>query len=202
MPRVSGEDRERAILQTAEQLLSERSLHEISVDDLARGAGISRPTFYFYFASKEAVLLTLMDRLVEEARSGVALALLASDPPRVLRQGLAAIHKTFTEHRAVTLAAADARATSAEVRELWARVMEAFVQETTAAIEAERARGAAPPGVPARDLAIALNWMNERVFHAAFEEHGPAIGEETILDTLVEVWLRSIYGTTEPTPIG
>src|SRR5947209_215272 len=66
-PRVSGDERERAILQTAERLLGERPLRDISVDDLARGAGISRPTFYFYFASKEAVLLALMDGLVEEA---------------------------------------------------------------------------------------------------------------------------------------
>jgi TetR/AcrR family transcriptional regulator, ethionamide resistance regulator len=200
-PRVSGADRERAILQTAERLLSERSLHEISVDDLARGAGISRPTFYFYFASKEAVLLTLLDGLVEEARQGVALAMLASDPPRVLRQGLQAIHETFLDHRSVTLAVVAARAGSVEVRELWARVMETFVQETSAAIESERARGAAPPGVPARDLAIALNWMNERVLHASFEGDGPAIGQATILDTLVEVWLRSIYGTTTPVPL-
>jgi len=198
---VSGADRERAILQTAERLLSERSLHEISVDDLARGAGISRPTFYFYFASKEAVLLTLLDGLVEEARQGVALAMLASDPPRVLRQGLQAIHETFLDHRSVTLAVVAARAGSVEVRELWARVMETFVQETSAAIESERARGAAPPGVPARDLAIALNWMNERVLHASFEGDGPAIGQATILDTLVEVWLRSIYGTTTPVPL-
>jgi AcrR family transcriptional regulator len=200
-PRATGEDRERAILQTAERLLEERPLHEISVDDLARGAGISRPTFYFYFASKEAVLLTLMDRLVEEARSGVELELLSKDPAGVVRGALQAIHETFREHRAVTLAAADARAASAEVRELWARVMERFVQETTLAIEAERARGAAPPGVPARDLAIALNWMNERVFHAALEDESPAIGHETILDTLVEVWLRAIYATDAPRPL-
>src|SRR6476620_7621514 len=61
-PRVTGDERERAILETFERLLGERPLHEISVDDLARGAGISRPTFYFYFASKQAVLLTLVDR--------------------------------------------------------------------------------------------------------------------------------------------
>jgi TetR/AcrR family transcriptional regulator, ethionamide resistance regulator len=67
--RTTGDDREHAILATFEQLLAERSLHEISVDDLARGAGISRPTFYFYFSSKDAVLLTLLDRMVEEARA-------------------------------------------------------------------------------------------------------------------------------------
>ena len=42
-------------------------LAEISVDDLAKGAGISRPTFYFYFPSKDAVLLTLLDRVITEA---------------------------------------------------------------------------------------------------------------------------------------
>ncbi len=52
---------------TAERLLEERSLSEISVDDLAKGAGISRPTFYFYFPSKEAVLLTLVERVIAEA---------------------------------------------------------------------------------------------------------------------------------------
>ncbi|MCU1616028.1 MAG: regulatory protein TetR, partial [Frankiales bacterium] len=59
--RPSGEDREAAILATFERLLAERPLSAVSVDDLARGAGISRPTFYFYFPSKDAVLLTLLD---------------------------------------------------------------------------------------------------------------------------------------------
>lgn len=199
-PRVSGDDRERAILSTTEQLLEERALHEISIDDIARGAGISRPTFYFYFPSKEAVLLTLLDRMVEEARMGRGDALdrFAEDPPRWLRQGITAIYETFRSHRAVSLAAADARATSAEVRELWARVMEQFVEETSAAIEAERARGAAPDGVPARDLAVALNLMNERVLHATFAGHGPAVDEVNVIDALVAVWLSAIYGTTDP----
>src|SRR5918994_2822806 len=65
--RASGDDRERAILETAERLLEERQLTEISVDDLAKGAGISRPTFYFYFPSKDAVVLTIVDRLVADA---------------------------------------------------------------------------------------------------------------------------------------
>jgi TetR/AcrR family transcriptional regulator, ethionamide resistance regulator len=50
--RPSGDDRELAILTTAEQLLKNRPLADISVDDLAKGAGISRPTFCFYFKSK------------------------------------------------------------------------------------------------------------------------------------------------------
>lgn len=198
--RTTGDDREQAILETAERILEERPLHEISVDDLARGAGISRPTFYFYFPSKEAVLLTLLDRMVEEARAnrGEALERFPEDPPRWLRQGITAIYETFRSHRAVSLAAADARSTSAEVRELWARVMEVFVQETTAAIEAVRASGTVPADVPARDLAVALNLMNERVLHATFAGHDPAIAEKNVVDTLFAVWLAAIYGSSPP----
>jgi AcrR family transcriptional regulator len=192
--RPSGEDRERAILETFEALLERRPLHEISVDDLARGAGISRPTFYFYFASKEAVLLTLMDRLVEEARAGIELDRLPEAPREVMAAGVASLEQTLRAHRAVALAAADARASSPEVRELWARVIERFVQETTAAIECARERGAAPDGIPARDLAIALNWMNERVLFATLSGEEPAIAGDAALDTLVEVWMRAIYG--------
>ncbi len=45
--RATGDDRERAILETFERLLEQRPLHAIAIDDIARGAGISRPTFYF-----------------------------------------------------------------------------------------------------------------------------------------------------------
>jgi TetR/AcrR family transcriptional regulator, ethionamide resistance regulator len=194
--RNRGDDRERAILETAEQLLGERAFHEISVDDLARGAGISRPTFYFYFPSKEAVLLTLLDRMVEEARGrmGEALERFAEDPAHWLRAGITAIYETFSAHRAVTAAGADALATSVEARELWTGVMEGFVQATTAVIDAERARGAAPGGVPARALAIALNRMNERVLLTTFAGQGPAVEEADVLDVLVAAWLGAIYG--------
>src|SRR4051794_5308964 len=191
MRRARGDERERAILETAEELLRERPFHEVSVDDLARGAGISRPTFYFYFPSKDAVLLTLLDRMVEEARGqmGEALERFSEDPPRWLRAGITVIYETFSSHRAVTVAGADALATSPEARELWEGVMEGFVQQTTAMIEAERARGAAPPGVPARDLAIALNRMNERVLLSTFAGQAPAVDEPNVLDVLVAAWL-------------
>lgn len=194
--RVSGDERERAILATFERLLEERPLHEISIDDLARGAGISRPSFYFYFPSKEAVLLTLLDRIVAEARGdrGELLDRVGDAPEEVLRDTITAIYETFDSHRALTVAAAEAQATSPAVRELWSRVMERWVAESTAAIEAERARGAAPPGVPARDLATSLNLMNERVFLAGFAGYPPTVPDKGVIDALVAVWLGAIYG--------
>jgi AcrR family transcriptional regulator len=199
-PKVSGDDRERAILTTFERLLEESSWHEISIDEIARGAGISRSSFYFYFASKEAVLLSLFERMLTEAaeRRGAMAERVSKDPAAHIREGLSAFFDVFRAHRAVTLAGADARTSSAEVRAVWAQVMEAWVQETAADIEAERARGAAPEGVPARELAISLLLMNERVQYTALSGHSPAVDEDQVVDVLSAIWLNAIYGTASP----
>jgi TetR/AcrR family transcriptional regulator, ethionamide resistance regulator len=198
--RPSGDDRELAILATAERLLGDRPLSSISVDDLARGAGISRPTFYFYFRSKDAVLLALLDRVVAEAdrASADAFAAASGDRRQDWRAGITAYVETFRAHRGVALAGAEARVTNEEVRELWGRVFEQWVQNCAALIEAERARGAAPPGPPARDLAIALTSMNERTLLGTFSADGPAIAADDVIDVLLDVWLTAIYHT--PTP--
>lgn len=194
--RATGDDREAAILATFERLLEQRPLHEISIDDIARGAGISRPTFYFYFPSKDAVLLSLLDRMVQEARAGRedALRRISDDPVSGWRAPIQAFYETFRAHRAVTVAGADARVTNPEVREVWSRIMTVLIEETALAITAERDRGAAPAGLPARDLAVSLNWMNERVLHTTFAGHAPMIEEPRVVDTLLAIWLGAIYG--------
>lgn len=199
--RPTGDDRELAILTTAERLLEERTLRDISIDDLAKGAGISRPTFYFYFRSKDAVLLALLDRVVQEADAASTVVpdrQLAVDPPRYWRECIAAFYRTFREHRAVTLACAEARCTNEEVRALWASVMKAWTDRAATAIESERARGAAPPGLPASDLAIALSAMNERSMHALLAGDQPALAESELVTVLHTVWLNTIYQTTSP----
>jgi TetR/AcrR family transcriptional regulator, ethionamide resistance regulator len=199
--RTSGEDRERAILESAERLLEEKPLSEISVDDLAKGAGISRPTFYFYFPSRDAVVLTTIERMIPAITvtgREQTLALLLEDPRAGLKQILVEIYTTFKERKAVVLAAGELRANNEEAQGLWARIMESWVSDATAIIEGERARGAAPQGVPARDLAIALVQMNERVQHGALVSESPSLGEDRAIDVLVDIWLRAIYGVVDP----
>ncbi|NAZ86796.1 TetR family transcriptional regulator [Kineococcus sp. T90] len=189
------------MLETAERLLDERGYAAVSVDDLARGAGISRPTFYFYFSSKEEVLLALLDRVVAEARARRPRTAAAGEEPAALLRGvIAAVHGAFSAHRAVTVAAAQARATSPAVREVWSGVMEGFAAETAALVEAERARGAAPPGPPARDLAVLLNSMNERVLESCYAGTGPSVDAEHVVDLLLAVWLRAVYARPGPPP--
>jgi AcrR family transcriptional regulator len=193
--RPSGDDRELAILATAERLLEERPLAEISVDDLAKGAGLSRPTFYFYFKSKDAVLLTLFERVIVEADSALE-GMVASPPADIKtlwRTGINLFVETFGSHRAVSLAA-DAARTNKDIADLWSRFMQKWVDHIAVVIEAERSRGAAPVTLPAQDLSAALNLLNEKVMLTSFAHARPSVPDEQLLETLVHIWVTSIYG--------
>lgn len=196
--RPSGDDRELAILETAERLLMERPLAEISVDDLAKGAGISRPTFYFYYPSKDAVLLTLMDRVISQAYA--AREALMANPPKdrneFWRAGIGVYYSTFHTHQALAAPWVVAKYTNAETRGMWADFMQASIDHTTNVIEAVRARGDAPNTIPARELATSLNLLNESVMTASFAGYKPALSDDRVLDNLVHIWLNAIYGDT------
>lgn len=198
--RVSGDERQDAILVTAEGLLGGRAFDDISIEELARGAGISRPTFYFYFASKDEVLLALLDRVITEVehRVGGLPRDFESDPAGAWTRSIGMFVEVFVAHRGVGTAAIAARARNDEVRALWSKSMQSWVDFSSDVIQSEQARGAAPEGIDARDLAVSLNLMNERVITAVLNQESPAIAESRALDVLSTIWIRSIYGSVNP----
>jgi AcrR family transcriptional regulator len=198
--RVSGDERQEAILVTAEALLGERTFDDISIEELARGAGISRPTFYFYFSSKDEVLLALLDRVITEVehRVGDLPRDFKSDPAGAWTRSIGVFVEVFAAHRGVATAAIAARARNDEVRALWSKSMQSWADFSTDVIRSEQARGAAPEGIDAHDLAVGLNLMNERVITAALNQETPAIAESRALDVLSTIWIRSIYGSVNP----
>lgn len=193
--RPSGDEREHLILQTFESLLAEKQFHEISIDDLASGAGISRSSFYFYFESKEAVLLALMDTIVQQAdaTSDIAQAAIEQDPERFLRDALAAYVNIFGAHRGVVVACNQAAASSPEVRVLWNVVRGRWVKMAEDGIAAERQRAGLNATLPARELAVALLSMNEGVMYSAFAGEQPGIELDRVIDVLTNIWANAIY---------
>ena len=154
--RPSGDDREAAILRTLEDMLEQRPFAEISVDDLARGAGLSRPTFYFYFASKDAVLVRLFARAItasgaeqqQQTETG------SEHPQRAWHDGIYAFFDSLRPHRAVVLAGLAAMTTNSELRDLWATFMTGWIDYTAGLItkRAGARRGARhDPGPRSRD---------------------------------------------------
>ena len=138
--RVCGDQRERKILESTERLMQERPFHEISTDAIAAGAGITRPTFYFYFASKDAVLLALLDDLTRRVHDTQASAMkhLAANPRSAWRDTIGAFYTVLRGRRPLVLAGAAARRTNADVELLWTRLMNRWISDTAEAIEAER----------------------------------------------------------------
>ena len=80
--------------------------------------------------------------------------------------------------------------------DMWATAMQQWIENTARVIEVERALGAAPVSLPAIEMATALNLMNERVMIASFADERPAVPAERVVDTLVTIWISTIYGDT------
>jgi len=191
-----GDLTSQAILDTAERLLQTRALDDIAVDELASGAGISRSTFYFHFASREAVLHALsggiLDALYEAASSWLRRG---SEPPEdSIRRALGASLALWRKHGPVLRAAVRARDTDPLMREFWTGVARRFVEATASQIEIEREAGVAPAGPDARSLAAVLVAMNEQAFLSRSRSRRSAARDRELVDTLTCVWLRSVYG--------
>jgi TetR/AcrR family fatty acid metabolism transcriptional regulator len=56
------EERERLILEAAEELLAEKGYHEMSIDEIAARVGVSKGTVYLHFSSKEELVLAYLSR--------------------------------------------------------------------------------------------------------------------------------------------
>ena len=195
-----GDLKEQAILDTAVRLLDERSFDEITVDELARGAGISRPTFYFYFESKQAVLRVLVERLTEQAFADSEW-LVGDDPTpeEAIRAGIEMGAKLWHEHGAVLRAGVDTWGTVPELRVYWEAITDQFIGAAAEQIRNDRSSGLAPNGPPsAKALATALIRMSERCYYTASLGAEPTLTDKELITTLTTVFLRAIYGTDRP----
>jgi TetR/AcrR family transcriptional repressor of uid operon len=65
MPRIAPEarlERRQALLDAAWQCAARLRFQDLTVDDVCAAAGVSKGAFYGYFASKQALLLALLDQ--------------------------------------------------------------------------------------------------------------------------------------------
>ena len=102
--------------------------------------------------------------------------------------------ETFGSHKTLTRAGMTAKDTSPEIRELWSAFMQKWISFSALGIDAERDRGAAPRTLPARVGHRRSTLMNERTLSASFAAEQPSVPEANVLDTLVHIWITSIYG--------
>ena len=96
-PRMAPDQRREQLLDTALATALERGFHAVTIDGVARAAGVTRPVVYGLFADRSALLTALMDRSEQRALAQLAPALPAVpeagavvDPDALLVEGVIA----------------------------------------------------------------------------------------------------------------
>ena len=187
-----------------ERLLETVPVHQLSVEQILKEAGVSRRTFYVYFGSKFAVISRLAERVMGEIFDVIQPFLEAKeDEPRreALRRSLEAGWDVWIEHRLVLRAVNEHWHEVPELREAWLDVFERFSEAMGTEIEREREAGLALPGPDARQLASALLWSTAQCTYVAGLGVDRALTDErAIFETIAGIWERAIYGAPESRP--
>ncbi|MDP9102132.1 MAG: TetR/AcrR family transcriptional regulator [Actinomycetota bacterium] len=96
-PRMAPADRREQLLDAACTLALTSSFHQVTVDGVARAAGVTRPVVYSQFADRNELLLAMVDRAERRALDQLTRVLPAvpdpgasTNPDRLLVEGLTA----------------------------------------------------------------------------------------------------------------
>jgi len=98
--RVPRDLRRAQLAELAEELFAERGFAGVSMDELARRAGVTKPVIYEIFGSKEGLYRACVERTAADLAERVTAAVTTTDAPlEQLRAGVAAWFAFAAEHR-------------------------------------------------------------------------------------------------------
>ncbi len=128
--------REDTILEAAYELMAEGGRGDVSMEEVAAGAGVSKPTLYQHFGSKDELLVHVSVRLMRQSEEALA----ARTPgvsalehiQRALREGLTRRAGLWSSRVVIPRAAAEASAAYREQRRRVQARMSALVEEAKA----------------------------------------------------------------------
>ncbi|MRK02601.1 TetR family transcriptional regulator [Aeromicrobium sp. S22] len=184
-----GDTRELTILDTAERLIDERGFEAVTVEAIATGAGISRGSLYFYFGSKQEVLVALIARTLAAIPASPSHA---TDNPdvsvsTVVRAALLDTETSWREHGRIMQAAVEIGCTVPEAQQLWRETLESIAPHfSRLLIRAGIPDDPGPTGASA--LARSLTFMTERSYYWSYACSGTEKLRE-VTDTLERIWL-------------
>ncbi len=202
-PQSKGDRREQAILDGARELLRTQPVEQLTVDALARAAGISRSSFYFYFDSKQAVLRALLGGLANEAATQADQGWLSASGPRpdLLRAAMATSVQVWRRHGPLLCHAMLGDNVDPALGEFRSRLFDGYVGRAAARIRRDQAAGLIGDAPPApEDLAAMMFWVEVRALGTATRpgaKTGAAV-DAYLADSLTNVKLRLLYGAPGP----
>ena len=187
-----GDERELALLEVAESLLAEGRFKSATLQEIAAGAGISRPTFYFYFDSKQALLVGLVERTLDELTDEVKRALRPTeeDPRTAMRAVMRSVADLWWQHHGPLMAAAELAGSAPSIFERMQSVIESPMPDMARLLR--RIGGSLTrEGTSAERLAVRLAWMTERNFYVLGRAQPSHEQLYALADELAEVWIAA-----------
>ena len=190
--RLSADDRRRQLIGIGLSRLTEKPLHELSIDEVAAQAGISRGLLFHYFATKSDFYLAVV-----EAAGQRVLRNTAPDPHQSAHDQLQTMVRGFVEQieRRRTSYISFVRGAGGghvQVVEVYDRIREVMTQRVLAALSSD---GVAPTDAATRDVTrdVVHSWW-AYVEDRAIEWAGrPAGRRAPELDGLVAHCVASLH---------
>jgi AcrR family transcriptional regulator len=184
----------RVMRATEELLAGGASYPDLSVEQIATRAGISRTAFYFYFRDKRELLMRVTE--------GVAGELYAraeqwwsgdGDGAAELAEAIGSVVSIYRQHAPLLRAIVEAAAYDETTALAWRALVERFVTATQTRIEREQAAGTVDPALPAWEIAFGLCWMTERSAYQLLVQHGD-LDDGAVTKGLLAIWRGAVYG--------
>ena len=193
--RRSPERARAEILEAAEAALQELEFNELTVEILMERTGMTRSSFYHYFASLEDVAIALFGRIEAELAGAVDAWLTGEaieDPEAATVTHLTRMFEVWREHAILIRALEQAAGRNGVAYEQWrSRLVDRYIEMTARFIRKQVERGLSAARDPER-LASALILMNTAVATDQLSRPDPDSAEE-VGGTLAGVWNAAIY---------
>lgn len=180
-----------SVRQAALRLVEQTPYSDLTIDDVAREAGLSRSAFYFYFRDKHDLLMAVIEDVAEALyREAERWWQGEGEPEALVREALSGVAAVYARHAGLLRVATEVSTYDEEVRQFWRSVVERFIDATAQYLSREQNAGRMPPLDP-RPTAEALVWMVERslyVYVAGGEREG-----EHLVNALLPLWIAVLY---------
>jgi AcrR family transcriptional regulator len=195
--RRSRDQARSALIRSALELADTSSFRDLTVDQIATRAGLSRSAFYIHFRDKPDLLLAAVEevagelyRMAERWWSG------GGPPAERVREAISGVVSVYAEHAGVLRIAAEVSTYDEEVREAWRAIVDRFIEAGAEHIRSEQAKSLVPAAMEPEATAEALVWMAERHCYIYL-----ARGERTaseVVAALASVWTAALYPGVVP----
>lgn len=170
----------------------------LTVEQLAREAGIARATFYLHFADKGELVAQLMGRLTQEivGSAGDWFEAKGQSGPQTVKQALTGIISTFRKHHAILAAVEATKAHDETVARLHGEMMAKLCERSRRAVAAVK-QGVPEGDVPWNMLADALTWSVEQ-YCAQVAGQYDAAQLNALINTFSHICNSAIFSPTTP----